>query len=464
MIFIVGCGPYHKDLITLAADQLIRSADCILYDHLINRDLLTLVKPECELVNVGKQGNGPSVSQEMINHLLVEKDHTHDLTIRLKGGDPGIYGRGGEEMQYCLDHGINVQWIPGISALNALGYAGIPLTHRDISSGFGVHTLSYKDGLDHVDYDAFIKSNDTQIFFMGSKKIHLFVQSCLNHGMPFDTPITLADHLTYPDQRVVSTTLEMISTLDLESFNSPLLIVLGQCGSLCQILNNQLRLGGYGKRMALLSIDDASWPIDLITLKYGIEVDVIQVGTIEAMVEPLPDMDVFKGMVFVSNHSVEMFFNALSVNHKDIRTFLGKTIYCIGHKTESALRSHGLTIDACFDDRDDLTTHLSDPSTLLWVSALNTPPKIMNMIHYPCYRIIPSTASLNHHYDAYGVTCPFSVHALSKLTQKRDMPLYCFAHGTANSAIFHGFTNIHPVESNRSILVDTMVNDLIGTL
>ena len=305
MIYFTGGGCYHPDMLTIGAMKLLQKADCVLYDHLINKEFLQYTKKDCECISVGKTGHGTSTKQEDIMKLLITKNRQHIVVVRLKGGDPYLYGRGSEEMAFCLENGIDCQYVPGISsAIGGLGFAGIPVTERGLSSGFHVHTLHYQDGIDHLDYKAIASSDETEIFFMGSTKITKLVQSCLSAGMDKHTPVAIASHLTMPDQKVLVSTLSDIQQEDITSFTSPLLIVLGKTANRHMQLDNTIHLPYYGKKILLTSIDETHWPVDLLTLEKGIFVHERQVGTI--VFHPEKNVDISAGRKVVVGIRPEM--------------------------------------------------------------------------------------------------------------------------------------------------------------
>lgn len=464
MIYIVGAGSYPMDLLTVAALKLIKKADCILYDHLIDHHILSMVKPECELIDVGKQGHGKTTSQSYINTILIEKGRQYDVVVRLKGGDPGIFGRGGEEMIRLKDQGFAIQWIPGISAINALGYAGIPLTHRDLSSGFSVDTLHYKDGSNHIDFDRIVHDKRTQVFFMGSDRIDVFVDGCLKAGIDPKTTITFASRLTYPDQYVVSTSFDLVNTMDRSHLVSPLLIIIGSCGKLHDRLDPNRVLKAYGKKVVFLSLKPFSWPIDTLWLDHGIFAYEIQVGQIKPLVPPLPNIDGFTMMVFVSTHAVEYFFNAMTQLDQDIRRLYGHPIIAIGEKTSQCLHAHGLIVDHVFSCRATLNASgLDHQQPWLWIGSDRSEPSEASDFHYICYQLEPIAFDMDYDIDAIGVSCPFSIERLAQYTNERTIPLYCFNHRSYQTALSYGFTNIICCDGSKYSLVSTMVNDLEET-
>lgn len=458
MIFFIGAGCWHPDMITVGAVRILKEADCILYDHLLNPELLQYAKSECECICVGKSGHHPSFPQEQILTLLKEKDAQYPLTVRLKGGDPYLYGRGSEEMLFCLENGISCQYVPGISsAIGALGFAGIPVTERGTAAGFHVHTLHSRDGQDHLDYRSIAASHETEIFFMGSTRILSLAQHCLENGMPEDTPITLASHLTMPDQKVAIATLKTVSDLDLSAFSSPMLIVLGKCALHQKLLDNTARLSCYGKRVLLCSLDDTPWPMEDITLKKGIFPSVRQVAEIRFADADLPDLSRYNACLFVSRHSVEAFLHLLIQNGRDLRALASTSIFCIGRTTADTLRQKGILPDAVFASRDDFSSHHPENLQLLWIGPEGTEPAEGAAGFLGCYTVSRKPFAMNGPYDAAGATCPAAVEALQEQHLALDTPLFCFAKRTYEKAKEAGFTDITVCESSREAILTAMI-------
>ncbi len=367
MIWFIGGGCYHADMITIGAIKILKKADCILYDHLVNRELLNYAKAECEMINVGKIGHGSSYKQDDINKLLVEMGHKYHDVVRLKGGDPYLFGRGSEEMLYCLEHDLKCQYIPGISAaIGGLGFAGIPVTHRGLSSGFSVNTLHYQDGEDHIDYDLIKRNPNTQIFFMGASRVMHLVDKCLEKGMNPNTTITLASSLTYPSEKVLVSCLKDIKNEDISDYKSPLLIVLGETGKLHAKLDNTLNLEAYGKKILLLSVDKTHWPADYLMLEEGITVHERQIADIVYESHDTRDLSLYDELIFVSKNAVKGFIKYLLSQHIDIRSLNDKKVLCVGYKTKKYLEDMGIIADATFDSSMELKSHIKGKA--LWHS------------------------------------------------------------------------------------------------
>ena len=456
MIWFIGGGCYHADMITLGALKILKKADCILYDHLVNRELLNYAPVECEKINVGKIGHGSSYRQDDINKLLVGMGHKYHDVVRLKGGDPYLFGRGSEEMLYCLEHDLKCQYIPGISAaIGGLGFAGIPVTHRGLSSGFSVNTLHYQDGEDHIDYDL-IKSNpNTQIFFMVASRVRHLVDKCLEKGMDPDTTITLASSLTYPSEKVLVSSLKDIKNEDIKDYKSPLLIVLGKTGMLHSKLDNTLNLEAYGKKILLLSVDNTHWPIDTLLLEEGITSHERQIADIVYESHDNKDLNIYDELIFVSKNAVKGFIKYLKTRHMDIRSLCGKKILCVGYKTKEYLEDMGIMADMTFDSSMELKNHIQGKA--LWINGNNvkTDEDSLSVYHF-----VSREFEIDDEYDAIGVSCPYSIEALHNCNISKEIPLFTFGHKSYFKAKELGFKNIYVTDNSKDALIKEIVRYL----
>ncbi len=456
MIWFIGAGCFHPDMLTLGAKKILETCDCILYDHLVNKEFLQYAKNDCECICVGKRGHQHSFPQEDIFSLLVEKDNEYAQVVRLKGGDPFLFARGSEEMRYVLEHGCNCQYIPGISsAIGALGFAGIPVTQRNTSTGFVVHTMHFQDGKDHLDYDAIAREKNTQIFFMGSHKIKELAQNCMDHGMPKDTPIALGSHLTYPSQKVLTSTLEEILQEDITPYTAPLLIVLGEVARNQELFDNTKRLSCFSKKALFCTIDEERFPLEDLTLKKGIYTYHRQVGHIEYTSSHdllLDDHDI---LIFSSKHAVTGFFQYLNRKQIDIRSLSDKKIFCIGKKTENALCQRGLIVDHMEDHRNAMFASIDSKSRCLYIKEESVSCPLPS---FSCYRIVANDFSLpEESMDALCVTSPKTLEILCAHGIDRKIDLFCFDHRSKEKAIDLGFQNIHPCPSSKEALIARMV-------
>lgn len=232
-VYLVGAGPGDPDLITVRGLRLIQQADVILYDRLASRELLAEAKPGARLIDVGKRAGQPSTPQEEIHRLLVLHARRGRTVIRLKGGDPFVFGRGCEERLACRKAAIACQVVPGVSSsMAAPAAAGIPVTHRRISRHFAVITAHSNGRGKPLDYGAFA-AIDTLVFLMGRGRLPDICKGLIEAGRPADTPAAIVEKATTPDQRsLVATLADLPLRADLESIATPAVIVVGQVAAL----------------------------------------------------------------------------------------------------------------------------------------------------------------------------------------------------------------------------------------
>lgn len=230
-VYLVGAGPGDPELITLKGLRCIQEADVILYDRLINNELLNYAKPNAELIYCGKLPGFRLLQQETINHFLVKYAKKGNVVTRLKGGDPFVFGRGGEEAEALVKHGIQFEIVPGITAgIAAPAYAGIPVTHREYGSSFAFITGHRKNGEeDNHKWDALAKGIDTLAIYMGVKNLPYIQQKLLEHGKKPDTPVAFIHWGTFREQKTVVSTLEFATeTAVKEKIENPTLIIIGE--------------------------------------------------------------------------------------------------------------------------------------------------------------------------------------------------------------------------------------------
>ncbi len=230
-VYLVGAGPGDPELITVKGVRCIQQADVILYDRLVNKELLDYSKPNVELINCGKLPNYHLLQQETINRFLVKYAQKGKIVTRLKGGDPFVFGRGGEEAEACHKAGVPFEVVPGITAgIAAPAYAGIPVTHRDYSSSFAVITGHRKAGEDdNIKWEAIAKGIDTIAIYMGVKNLPYIRKKLLEHGKSPDTPAALIHWGTLQNQKTAIGTLEtIVETAQREQVKNPSMIVIGE--------------------------------------------------------------------------------------------------------------------------------------------------------------------------------------------------------------------------------------------
>ena len=238
MVYLTGAGPGDMDLLTIKALRVVREADVIIYDRLANPDILKEAKDGCKFVYVGKKDSHHSMPQEQINETIYQNALKHKTVVRLKGGDPLVFGRGGEEGIYLRERDIEFEFIPGItSAIAVPEYAGIPVTHRGITVSFRVVTGHESKNKKHsqITWENF-KSDDTIIFLMGLHRLNYISKKLIDIGKPKDYPVAVISRGTTKDEKTVIGTLENIWELS-KDLPTPALIVVGKVVELREELN-----------------------------------------------------------------------------------------------------------------------------------------------------------------------------------------------------------------------------------
>ncbi|WP_305857386.1 siroheme synthase CysG [Balneatrix alpica] len=230
MVVLVGAGPGDPELLTLKALRALQQADVIVYDRLVSAEVMALARADAQRVYVGKEQGLHSLPQEQINQLLVREAKQGRLVVRLKGGDPFIFGRGGEEMEELLAEGVNCSIIPGItSASGCATYAGIPLTHRDYAQSVTLVTGHLQEGELVLAWEALARPQQTLVFYMGLTALPTIASQLMAHGLPEDTPVALVQKGTWAEQRVLLTNLAKAEEeSSAQGFKSPTLIIVGQ--------------------------------------------------------------------------------------------------------------------------------------------------------------------------------------------------------------------------------------------
>ncbi|MGG2092973.1 uroporphyrinogen-III C-methyltransferase [Bacillus sp. S13(2024)] len=230
-VYIVGAGPGDPDLISVKGVKCIQQADVILYDRLVNKELLSYAKQEADLIYCGKLPNYHTMKQETIHAFLVKYAKKGKVVTRLKGGDPFVFGRGGEEAEALVKHGIPFEVVPGITAgIAASAYAGIPVTHRDASTSFAVVTGHRKEGAEEeVKWENLAKGVDTLAVYMGVSNLPYICEQLLKHGKSEHTPVAMIEWGTTASQRTITGTLgTIVSVAENEQIQNPSMIVIGE--------------------------------------------------------------------------------------------------------------------------------------------------------------------------------------------------------------------------------------------
>lgn len=233
-VWLVGGGPGDPELLTLKAVRILQQAQVVVYDHLVSDAVLQFLPPEAERIFAGKRRNEHTMRQERINQLLVDLAGQGLRVVRLKGGDPFIFGRGGEEMQALAAAGVAFEVVPGITAASAAScYAGIPLTHRDYAQTVVLVTGHLKDGTADLDWPHLVKPHQTVVIYMGLSGAPSICRQLMAHGAPADRPIAVVQTASLPGQDVLLSTLAQLpDDLARHPMQSPSLLIIGEVAQL----------------------------------------------------------------------------------------------------------------------------------------------------------------------------------------------------------------------------------------
>lgn len=348
MVYIIGAGSGDEKLVTLKAVECIKKADVILYDRLINSNLLDYAKESAEKIDAGKNAGNHTIPQTHINEILAEKAKAGNCVVRLKGGDPFVFGRGGEEAIYLFKEGIEFEIVPGISAVNAVtAYAGIPVTHRNISSSFHVITGHENPSKQEeaIDYKVIAKLSGTLVFFMGLNNLETICNNLIKYGKEEDTPIAVISNGTLINQKTVCGTLKNITDFK-DEMESPALIVVGYVVPLRKYLNWFENKTTYKKRVLVTRAENQSEKIcsKLKTINaIPISLPTIEIkDNINVHKNTYDNIEKYDWIVFTSENAVRIFIKGLIQYKGDIRAISKAKIAVIGSSTEKVLNSYYL--------------------------------------------------------------------------------------------------------------------------
>lgn len=352
-VYLVGAGPGDFKLISLKGMEVIKKAEVIVYDRLVNKKLLSEIKEDCELIYVGKQSSNHTMKQDDINKLLAEKAKEGKLVVRLKGGDPYVFGRGGEEVELLYEEGIDFEVVPGItSAIGGLCYAGIPITHRDYASSFHVITGHLKDEDSQLNFDALVSLNGTLVFLMGMSNLKDISEGLIKSGKDKKTPAAVINWATWTKQKVAVGSLENIYEKALEEgLESPSLIVVGDVVKLREKLNFYEKKPLLGKNIIVTRARTQSSSLSEKIEDLGgeaIEVPAIKINKIipnEDLNAAINDIKSFNYIIFTSTNGVQIFFERLFELGFDSRAIGNSNIVAIGKATEGELMKYGIKAD-----------------------------------------------------------------------------------------------------------------------
>ena len=355
IVYLVGSGPGDPGLVTLRAREIIGAAEVIVYDRLIPDGALAWARPDAELIYVGKLPDRHTLKQEEINQLLVQKAAEGKVVCRLKGGDPFVFGRGGEEALALVEAGLPFEVVPGVTAgIGGSAYAGIPVTHRAVATSVAFVT-GHEDPTkaeSGIHWAGLATGTDTVVFYMGVGNLPLIAGRLIEHGRPADTPAAVIERGTRPEQRVVTAPLsELAARVEEAGLQAPALILVGEVAGLREELRWFDNRPLFGRRVLVTRTREQASSLSESLRRLGaapVEVPVIEVqglDTYGALDEALARVEAFDWLVFTSANGVAAVMSRLRTLGRDVRDLKGPRIAAIGPGTAEPIEQLGMRAD-----------------------------------------------------------------------------------------------------------------------
>ena len=419
-VHLVGAGPGDAGLLTLRGAELLGRADVVVYDALVNPDLLRLAPKTAELIYGGKRSRDHAIPQEDLNQLLVAKAKEGKTVVRLKGGDPYIFGRGGEEAEELADAGVPFEVVPGISSTFAApNYAGIPVTHRDHCSAYQVIT-GHEDPTkpdSGLDWAQIARMPGTKVVLMGVERIREIAAELVANGMAAKTPVAMVRWGTTGRQKTITGTLATIAdVVDAEKFTAPAVTIIGDVVSLRKKLNWFERRPLFGRRVVVTRTREQASQLSRQLAEQGAEV--MEIPTIKVvppedrqpLVEAMGALGEYDWVVFTSPNGVTAFFEYFFKAFDDIRVIGRLRFAAVGPATAAKLKELHLAVDAMpeeyvaskvaaaiakVDDVENLRilclrAEVANPDLVAKLEELGA---IVDDV--ACYRTVPETEDIN---------------------------------------------------------------------
>ena len=342
-VYIAGAGCGNEGLITVKLKSVMEKAECIIYDRLVNESILQYMKPDAELIYMGKENVEGGELQKKINEIIVEKSREGLTVLRLKGGDPFVFGRGGEEIEALIPENIDFEVIPGISSAIAVpAYAGIPVTHRGINTSFHVFTGHMKkDGIEH-DYETVAKLEGTLVFLMGLGNLEKITENLIKHGKMPETPVAVIKNGTTAKQETYTGTLGTIAGIVRENnVKAPVIIIIGEVVNLREKMKWFENMPLFGKNILVTRNRDKQEEITSKIIEFGGQAINIPFINIEYLDFEMPDLSKYSTLLFNSLNSVIGFMRKI----KDMRVLGHLKIGVVGKKTDEEMKKYRIIPD-----------------------------------------------------------------------------------------------------------------------
>ena len=342
-VYIAGAGCGNEGLITVKLKSVMEKAECIIYDRLVNESILQYMKPDAELIYMGKENVEGGELQKKINEIIVEKSREGLTVLRLKGGDPFVFGRGGEEIEALIAENIDFEVIPGISSAIAVpAYAGIPVTHRGINTSFHVFTGHMKkDGIEH-DYETVAKLEGTLVFLMGLGNLEKITENLIKHGKMHETPVAVIKNGTTAKQETYTGTLGTIAGIVRENnVKAPVIIIIGEVVNLREKMKWFENMPLFGKNILVTRNRDKQEEVTNKIIELGGQAINIPFINIEYLDFEMPDLSKYSTLLFNSLNSVIGFMRKI----KDMRVLGHLKIGVVGKKTDEEMKKYRIIPD-----------------------------------------------------------------------------------------------------------------------
>lgn len=352
-VFLVGAGPGDPGLLSIKAARLLGEADVVVLDALVSREIVAMIRPGARIVNAGKRASQHTLSQDETNALLVEEATAGNRVVRLKGGDPFVFGRGGEEAEELRKHGIDFEIVPGISsAIAGPAYAGIPVTHRACATSVTLVTGHESDDSMGIAWEALTRLNGTIVFLMGLGRLGSITAKLIEHGMSGDMPAAvIADGTRLTQKTVTGTLLTIEKSVHDAGVRPPALIVVGEVVRFRETINWFESKPLFGKRVLVTRARTQSSELTRRLEEQGamvLEFPTISIeppesyDSLDKAIEQLAD---YAWIHFTSSNGVESFFGRLLEKQRDARALHQLSIGAVGKATAAALRNFGIVPD-----------------------------------------------------------------------------------------------------------------------
>ncbi len=351
-VYLVGAGPGDPGLLTTKGKRTLETADVVVYDRLIENSLLNHISEDCETIYAGKKAGKHRLKQDEINRILFDRSREKEKVVRLKGGDPFLFGRGGEEAEYLDEKGVSFEVVPGItSALAVPAYAGIPATSRNLSSSVAIitgHEDPDKEESSH-EWRALAEGPETLIFLMGVKNLSRIQQKLLEGGRSEETPAAIIERGTMPEQTVILSTLGEIAREADGKISPPAVIIVGEVAGKRSDWRSESPLAGL-RVLNTRPKEQARGFTEMLEDEGAVvrEVPAIKIAPpddLSGLDRALEDLGSYDWIVFTSTNGVRYFFERMSERNVDIRSLYGVKLAAIGEKTASELESKGLSVE-----------------------------------------------------------------------------------------------------------------------